>query len=83
MNVDKIKTKFSIAIFRPTDKKWKSKTLFLVIFDSHSSIVKSVFDRRISGVLMNIFRFSLTKLLSQLDFLRLTVLDQISQWNLL
>ena len=55
----------------------QNETLFLVIFDSRSSIVKSVFDGRLSGVLMNIFRFSLTKLLSQLDFLRLTILDQI------
>ena len=30
--------------------KWQSKTLFLEIFDLHSSIVKSVFDCRLSSV---------------------------------
>ena len=45
-NVDQksLETEFSIAICRPTGDKWQSKTLFLVIFDSRSSIVKSVFD---------------------------------------
>ena len=41
----------SIAICRPpTGDKWHSKTLFLAIFDPRSSIVKSVFDYRLSGV---------------------------------
>ena len=30
--------------------KWQSKTLFLEIYDLHSSIIKSVFDCRLSGV---------------------------------
>ena len=45
-----IKTEFSIAICCPTGDKWQSKTLFLAIFDQCSSIVKSVFDCRLSGV---------------------------------
>ena len=49
-NVDKIIRKFLIAICRPIGKKWHSKTLFLLIFDVHLSIVKSVFDCRLSGV---------------------------------
>ena len=32
---------FSIAICRPTSDKWKSKTLFLAIFDPRSSIVRA------------------------------------------
>ena len=43
-------TKFSIAICRPTGDKWQSKTLFLAIVDPRSSILKSVFDCRLSGV---------------------------------
>ena len=51
-NVDKnsSETKFLIAICRPTGNKWRSKTLFLAIFVPRSSIVKSVFDCRLSGV---------------------------------
>ena len=33
--------------------KWLSKTLFLAIFDPRSSIVKSIFDCRPSGVILN------------------------------
>ena len=52
-NVDKksLGTEFSIAICRPTGDKWQSKTLFLAIFYSRSSIVKSVFDCHLSGVI--------------------------------
>ena len=64
-NVDQksLETEFSIAICRPTGDNWQSKTLFLAIcdklqsktlflaiFDPRSSIVKSVFDCRISCV---------------------------------
>ena len=41
-----LETEFLIAICRPTGDKWQSKTLFLVIFDPRSLIVKSVFDCR-------------------------------------
>ena len=43
---------FSIAICRPTGDKWQSKTLFLSIFDPHSSTVDNIFDCRLPGVLM-------------------------------
>ena len=51
-NVDQksLETEFSITICRPTGDKWQSKTLFLAIFDPRLSIVKSVFDSRLSGV---------------------------------
>ena len=45
-----LETEFSIAIRRPTCDKWQSKTLFLAVFDQHSSIVKSVFYCHLSGV---------------------------------
>ena len=52
-NVDQnlLETEFSIAICRLTVDKWQLKTLFLVIFDLHSLIVKSVFDCHLSGVI--------------------------------
>ena len=34
-----LETVFSIAICRQSGDKWQSKTLFLMIFDLHSSIV--------------------------------------------
>ena len=43
-------TEFSIAICRPTGDKCQSKTLFLAFFDSRSSVVKIVFDCRLSDV---------------------------------
>ena len=51
-NVDQksLETECSIAICRPTGDKWQSKTLFLAIIDPHLSIVKSIFNCRISGV---------------------------------
>ena len=49
-----LETEFPIAICRPTGDKWQSKTLFLAIFDPHSSIVKSVFDCRLVGVILQI-----------------------------
>ena len=51
-NVDQnsLGTEFSIAICRSTGDKWLSKTLFLASFDPRSSIVKSVCDCRLSGV---------------------------------
>ena len=51
-NIDQksLETELSIAIYRPTSDKWQSKTLLMAIFDSRSSIVKSVFDYRLSGV---------------------------------
>ena len=45
-----LETEFSIAIRRPTGDKLHSKTLFLLIFGPRSSIVKSVFDCRLPGV---------------------------------
>ena len=52
MNVDQkyLETEFSIAIRRPTGDKWQSTTLSVAIFDPRSSIVKSVFDCRVSGL---------------------------------
>ena len=47
-----LETEFSIAICRRTGNKWQLKALFLVIFDPNSSIIKSVFDCRLSCVLM-------------------------------
>ena len=51
-NVDKksLETEFLVAICRPTGDKWQLKTLFLVIFDPHLSILKSIFDLRLCGV---------------------------------
>ena len=46
-----IETVFSIAICRPTGYKWQSKTLFLLIFYPHSSIVDYIFDCRLPGVM--------------------------------
>ena len=52
-NVDQesLETEFSIAICRLTGDKWQSKTLFLAILDPRSSIVKSVFDCHLSGMI--------------------------------
>ena len=61
-NVDQnsLETEFWIAICRQSDDKWQSKTLFLAIFYPRSSIVKSVFDCRLPGVLLsNSFRCSI------------------------
>ena len=44
-----------IAISRWTGDKWQMKTLFLAIFDPPLSIVKSVFDCRLSSVETKIF----------------------------
>ena len=57
-NVDQksLKTKFLIAICRLIGDIRQSKTLFIAIFDSRSSIVKSVFDCRISGVSQMIWK---------------------------
>ena len=53
-NIDQksLETEFLIVICRQTGDKWQSKTLLLVIFDPHSSIVKSVFGCHLSGVLL-------------------------------
>ena len=50
-NVDKksIETVFLIAICRHPGDKLQLKTLFLAIFDPHSSIVDSVFVCRLPG----------------------------------
>ena len=52
-NVDKksLENRVSIAICRHTGDKWQSKTLFLSIFDPRLSIVDSVFDRCLPGVM--------------------------------
>ena len=41
-NIDKksLEIEFSIAICRPSVDKWQSKTLFLSIFDQHSSLLR-------------------------------------------
>ena len=51
-NIDKksLETEFLIAICRPAGDKWKSKTLFVAIFDPRLSIVKSAFDCCLSSV---------------------------------
>ena len=51
-NVDQksLETKYSIAICRQLGDKLQSKTLFLAIFDPRSSVVKTVFDCRLSHV---------------------------------
>ena len=41
-----------IAICCPTGDKWQSKTLFLAISDPLSPIDKSIFDCRLSSVIM-------------------------------
>ena len=46
--------------FRLTGDKWQSKTLFLANFDPRSSIVQSVFDGRLTGVLLKIPMSALT-----------------------
>ena len=43
---------FSIDICRLLGEKWQSKILFLTIFDLRSPIVFSVFDCRLSGVIL-------------------------------
>ena len=45
---------FSIAIYCPTDDKCQSKSLFLATFYPRSSIVRSVFDCRISVVVVDV-----------------------------
>ena len=52
-NVDQkwLETEFSFAICRHTGDKWQSKPLFLSIFDLYSSIVDSVFDCHLPGVI--------------------------------
>ena len=51
-NVDQksLETEFFIAICRHTGDKWQSKTLFLSIFDPHSSIFDRVFDCHLPDV---------------------------------
>ena len=51
-NVDQksLETEFLIAICHSTGDKCQSKTMFLVKFDPHSSIVKSIFKCCLSGV---------------------------------
>ena len=52
-NVDlrSLETEFLIAICRPSGYKSQSKKLFLVIYDSRSSIVQSVFDCCLSDMI--------------------------------
>ena len=53
-NVDKkwLEAEILIAIRRSTGDKWQSKTLFLTIFDLHSSIFNNVFGCRLSDVVI-------------------------------
>ena len=53
-NIDQkpLETEFLIAICRLIGDKWQSKTLFQLIFDPPSSIVKSVFDCCLSSVII-------------------------------
>ena len=55
-----LETDISIAICRPTGDKWQSNTLFLAVL-VRSSIVKSVFDCRLSGVCLQGLNRSLEK----------------------
>ena len=52
MKVDKVslETELSIAICHLTSDKWQSKSLFLVSFDLCLSIVKNIFNCRLSSV---------------------------------
>ena len=54
-NVDhkSLKTEFLIYICRQLGDKWYSKTLFLAFLIHVSSIVKSVFDCRLPGVVIS------------------------------
>ena len=52
MNVDKKIVRSRVFDFHPTGDKWQSKTLFLAIFDLRSSIVLSVFDCGLHGVII-------------------------------
>ena len=45
-----LETEFTIAICSPIGDKWQSKTLFLVMCELRSSLVKSVFNCCLSGV---------------------------------
>ena len=53
-NVDQksLATEFTIAICRQTGDNWQSKILFLAISDPHMSIIKSVCDCQLLGVLL-------------------------------
>ena len=42
---------FLIVLFSPDRRKWHSKTMFQAMFDRRSSIVKNIFDCRLSGKL--------------------------------
>ena len=63
VNKKSLEIEFSIDICR-TGGKWQSKTLFLSIFDPHSSIVDSIFDCHLPGVeLLRLIFFALFLLL--------------------
>ena len=59
-NIDQkpLETVFSIAMCRQSGDKWQLKILFPAIFDTHSTIVKSVFDCCLPGVVMVKVSFS-------------------------
>ena len=56
-NVDLIslKTELCIVVCRLNGDNWQSKTLFLAVSDPRSSIVQSIFDCRLSGMLKSAF----------------------------
>ena len=56
-NMDKklLETEFMIAICRQTGDKWQSKTLFPAILDLRLSLVKSIFDCHLSGVILLVY----------------------------
>ena len=56
-----VRNRVLIAFCLPIGDKWQSKTLFLTLFDSRSSIVQSVFDCGLSSLMMNI-RFSVYRI---------------------
>ena len=60
MNADQkwLETEFLIAICRRSGNKWPLKLLFLASFDPRLSIIKSVFDCRLPGVLISIVNTS-------------------------
>ena len=54
-----VKNRVFDCLYSLTGNKWQSKTLFLAIFDLHSSIVKSFFDCSLSGVETKLLLFFL------------------------
>ena len=80
MNVNQksLETEFLIAICRPTGDKWQLKTLILAVFDLHYSIVKSVFDCRLPGVIIHFGGLLLKAIHAELLVCMYEILSNIS-----